>query len=317
MLEKDGEHFSRVMRRGKVRLSGTRGKRLIVRWTAPKGLAALLLFFVLALFFEFLLVYSFQLFGLTDKNAWTGTFQIPATNWSFIVWVSPLFHLLPTAVIVVLVSSWAYLTKYSAFVPSRAETARRALPSTRRETEKRRLRGLRGFSKRISRRVRRIGRSVKAGLQRIRGVSYVSKRLYFARAAVRSAVAVFVVFLSVSLLLYIVVYPDLVYQGVVGLYKGNPSFLWLVAGTTDLVRGVGYALPPVGDLGTAINNALLGAAPGFRHGLAGVGAALTGSLVGLDVAGKYVLSQNVAAWSSALVALIYGSYASSRRFKRR
>jgi len=51
--------------------------------------------------------------------------------------------------------------------------------------------------------------------------------------------------------------------------------------------------------------------------LAGVGAALTGSIVGLDVAGKYVLSQNVAAWSVALVALIYGSYVSSRRPKRR
>lgn len=300
-----------------MKLSETHGKRLIYRWTAPKGFAALLLFLILALFFEFLLVYSFQSFGLTDKNAWIGTFQIPATNWSFIVSVSPLFHLLPITVIVVLVSSWAYLTKYTVFVPSRAEAARRTLPSTRRETEKHRLRKLRGFSKRISRRMHRIGRSVKAGLQRIRGVSYVSKRLYFARAAVRSALAVLAVFLSMSLLLYIVVYPDLIHQGVVGLYRSNSSFLEFATGTIDLVRGVGQALPPIDNLGTAINNALLGAAPGFRHGLAGVGAALTGSIIGLDVTGKYVLSQNVAAWSAALVALIYGSYVSSRRPKRR
>jgi len=291
-------------------LSETRGKRLIFRWTAPKGFAALLLFFMLALFFEFLLVYSFQSFGLTDKNVWTGTFQIPATNWSFSVSISPLFHLLPIAVIVVLVSSWAYLTKYTAFVPSGAETARRHLPLARREAEKHRLRGLRRLSKRVSRRVQRIGRSVKAALQRIRGVSYLSKRLYFARAAVRSTVAVLAVFLSVSLLLYIVVYPDLIHQGVIGLYRGNPSFLWFVRGTNDLVRGLGQALSP-------INDALLDAAPGFRHSLAGLGAALTGPVVGLDWASKYVLSQNVAVWVSALVALIYGSYASSRRFKRR
>jgi len=265
---------------------------------------------MLALFFEFLLIYSFQPFGLTDKNVWTGTFQIPATNWSFSVSISPLFHLLPIAVIVVLVSSWAYLTKYTAFVPSRAETARRQLPLARRETEKHRLRGLRRLSKRVSRRVQRIRRSVKAALQRIRGVSYLSKRLYFARAAVRSTVAVLALFLSMSLLLYIVIYPDLIHQGVIGLYRGNPSFLWFVRGTNDLVRGVGQALSP-------INDALLGAAPGFRHSLAGLGAALTVSVVGLDVASKYVLSQNVAVWVSALVALIYGSYASSRRFKRR
>jgi len=300
-----------------VKLPETRKKRLIVRWTAPKSFVALLLFLILALFFEFLLVYSFQSFGLTDKNAWTGMFKVPATNWSFIVSVSPLFHLLPITVIVVLVSSWAYLTKYTAFMPSRAEAAKRTLPPTRRETEKHRFRKLRSFSKRISRRAQRIGRSVKAGLQRIRGVSYVSKRLYFTRAAVRSALAVLAVFLSMSLLLYIVVYPDLIHQGVVGFYRSNSSFLGFVTGTIDLVRGAGQALPPLGGLGTAINNALLGAAPGFRHGLAGAGATLTGSLVGLDVTGKYVLSQNVAAWSAALVALIYSSYASSRRPRRR
>jgi len=298
-------------------LSETRGKRLIFRWTPPRGFAALLVFFIVVLFFEFWLVYSFLSFGLTDENALTGMFQIPATNWSFIVSVSSLFHLLPITVMVVLVSSWAYLTKYTAVVPARAEALRRTLPSTRRETEKHRLRWLRRFSKRVSRRLQRIGRSVKAGFQRIRGVSYVSKRLYFARAAVRSALAVLAVFLSMSLLLYIVVYPDLIHQGVVVLYRGIPPFLGFVTGTIDLVRGVGQALPPIGDLGTAINNALLGAAPGFWLSLAGVGKTLTGSIVGLDVAGKYVLSQNVAAWVSALLALMYGAYTSSRRPRRR
>jgi len=293
----------------KERLSETSGKRLIFRWGAPKGFAAIIVFFLLALLFEFLLVYSFQSFGLTDANPWTGTLQIPSTDLSFRISVSPLFHFLPATVIVVLVSSWTYLTKYTAFIPSRAETAKRTLPSARRETQRREFRWLRRFSKSISRRLQGVWRSVKARFQRIRGVSYFAKRLYVARAAVRSALTVLALFLSMSLLLYVVVYPDLIYHGVIGLYRGNPSFLWFVTGTTDLVRGVGQALAPV-------NDALLGAAPGFRDGLAGFGASLTGSVVGLDVAGKYVLSQNVAAWVSAFVALFYGSFVSSRRYRR-
>jgi len=301
-------------------LTEAASKRSIFRWTAPKGFANLLLFLVLAFFFEFLLVYTFLSFGLIDTNVWTGVFQVPATEWFFSVSVSPLFHFLPIAVLIVLVSSWAYLTKYTSSEPYRAETMRRTFPLTRRETEKHRLRVLRRFFKRINRRLQRVGRAVKVGFMRIPGVSFVSRQRYLARASVRGALAVLMVFLSVFLLVLTVVYPNLLYQGVVGLYKGNSSFLGFVRGVGDLVRGVGQALPVIGDLGAAVNNALLGAAPGFQRGLAGFGTALIGSLVGLDVVGKYVLSQSVAAWGSALVALLYGSYVSSRprrRVKRR
>jgi len=290
-----------------VELAEARGKRFVVRWTAPKGFAATALFFVLAGFFEFLLVLSFQSFGLNDKDVWVGTFQIPTTNWFFTLSISPLFHLLPIAVIVVLVSSWAYLTRHTALVSVRSEVAKRSLPLARREQERRRLKALRRFSKRIGKKLQRISRAVKAGLQGIRGVSYISRRLYSARAAVRSAVAVLAVFLSLSLLLYVVVYPDLIYHEVIGLYMGNPSFLGFVRVTTDWARGVGDALARV----------FIGSAPGFRNSLVQVGASLTGSIVQLDVVSKYVLSQNVAAWASALVVLVYGMYVSSRRPRKR
>jgi len=300
-----------------MKLTETRGKRPILRWTAPKGSVAFLLFFMLALFFELLLVSSFLSFGLIDKNAWIWAFQFPATNWSFIVSFSPLFHLLPITVIVVLVSSWVYLTKYTAFQAAKTETARRPPRLTQREMEKRRLKGLRRFFKRINRGMQGIGRSVKVGFQRVPGVSFLSKRLYSARGVVRSALAVFAVFVSMSLLLYMVVYPDMIRQGVLALYRDNSSFFELVAGLRNWLSGLGQALSPIGSLGAAINNALLGVAPGFRQGLAGVGASLTGSIVGMDVTGKYVLIQNVAAWVLALGALIYGSYVSARRPRRR
>jgi len=294
----------------------TRWKRLIVRWTGLKGLAAMTLFFVLSVVIEVLLVYSFQMLGLVDRSIWTATFLIPFVNWSFTASISPLFHLLPIGVIIVLLSSWTYLTKYTAFIPQRVETARRVPQPTRRQQESRRFKSLRRLSKRLSRRLQRIGRALKVGAQRIRGISYISQRLHFARAAVRSAATVLVIFLSTVFIFALVEYPYLIYNWTLNLYGGSPTFLNFVSGTTQWFRGLGQGVPPLGGLGSAINNALFAVAPGFRHSLEGAGASLTLPIVQLDVVGKYVLSQNLAAWISALVALLYGAYASSRSLRR-
>ena len=296
---------------------GNRWKRLIVRWTGPKGFAAITLFFVLAIILEVLLVYSFQMFGLIDQNVWTTTFLIPLVNWTFTVSLSPLFHLLPIGVIVVLLSSWTYLTKYTASVPQRVETARRLSTPTRRGQESRRFKSLRRLSKRLSRRLQRVGRALKSGAQRIRGVSYISQRLSFARAAVRSAATVLLIFLSVVLLLFLVEYPDLIHAWTLNLYRGSPSFLNFVSGTVQWFRGVGEAVPPLGELGLTVNNALLNLAPGFRHSLEAAGASLSRPIGQLDVVGKYILSQNLAAWTSAITALAYSVYVSSRTYRRR
>lgn len=285
--------------------------------SAPRGFAALMLFLVLALFVEFLIVYSFQSLGLIDKNVLVGTFQVPATNWVFNVSISPLFNLLPVAVLVVLVSSWSYMARYVALAPSKTEIAKRTALLTKREQEKRRFKALRRLSKRMGRRLQRIGRTVEDAFLRIPGISFISRRLYLARANVRSAVAVLAVFLLLSLLLLLVVYPDLVYRLVVGLYMGNSTFHNFVLGTINWTRGVGEALPPLGGLGNAINNALIGAAPGFRKSLAQVGASITSPIVQLDMVGKYVFSQSIAAWASAFIALFYGTFVSPRRVRKR
>jgi len=294
----------------------TRWKHMIVRWTGRKGVAAILLFFVLAIMLEVLLVYSFQMLGLVDRNAWTTTLLIPYVSWAITLSISPLFHLLPIGVIVVLLSSWTYLTKYTAFIPQRVETPKRGLAPTRRELETRRFKSIRRFSKRLTRRLQRIGRALKSGVQRIRGVSYISQRLFFARAAIRSATIVVLVFLSAVFLFALVEYPNLIHGWTLNLYKGSPAFLSFVSGTTRWFNSVGQAMPAVGGLGSAINTAFLGAASGFRQSLTSAGAPLTRSIVQLDVVGKYVLSQNVAAWVSALFALAYSSYASSRPSRR-
>jgi len=291
-------------------------KRLIVRWTAPKGFAAITVFFILTLGIEVLIVYAFQMFGLTDPTVWSATYIVPGINWTLMLSISPLFHLLPFSVIMVLLSSWIYLTKYTAFVPQRAETAKRVPAPTRREQEKQRFKSVRRFLKRVNRKLQRVSKTLKGGVQKIRGVSYISKRLFFARAAVRSAVTVLIVFMLITFVVFLAAYPGLIYNWTLNLYRGSPALLNFVMGVGQWLHDVGRAVSPLGGLGSAINNALLSVAHGFRHALEGFGESLTRPVVQLDLAGKYVLTQNLAAWTSALVALMYGVYTSSRPSRR-
>jgi len=290
--------------------SGRSWKHLSLRWTAPRGFWAFLLFLLLAFLSEYALISSFQSVGLRDQNVLSRTFQIPSTSWSFKLGVSPLFHLLPLSIVIVLTSCWAYLSRRVAVSPWRAEPlARKPLPILR-EKEGRRLRRLKLFVRRVERRVQRATRKVKAALYRIRGVSYVSRHLFISRAAVRSAVIVLAVFFSVFLLLHVNVFPRLLHDVVVEFYRRHPSFLGFVVGTREVARGIGGAFSPVGWLGSAVNSELLAWAPVFRHAFDGVGMSLVEPLTRLDVAAKYILVQNVAAWVSVFLAVIYGEYVS-------
>jgi hypothetical protein len=278
-----------------------------------KGWAAPLLFLIVAIIFEFLFVYSFQLLGVSDKNAWT-ILQFPGTDLALTI--SPLFHLLPLTVLIVLFSCWVYLTR--TYASSFTITEKRK-PSalSRREIERRRLKSVRRMSRGISRRFQRVGRSLKAAFLKIPGMPSVSKRLSLGKGSVRSALTVFTVFISISVLFYIVVYPDLIRNLVVGFYQADSSRIDFVMGVGRGLQGIGEALPPIGGLGAAIVNGLWAAAPSFRQGLAGVGASLTGGIVNYDAAGKYILSQNAASLTVVAIALLYGWYASIRRPRKR
>lgn len=289
---------------------------MIVRWTTPKNLAAVILFFAIGVIIEALLISAFQILGLSDQNAFASTFLLPGTNWSLTFSVSFLFHLLPLSVVLVLLASWTYLAKSTAFVPERIEAARRASQPPRRSQEVGRLKTVRRPFKNLNRRLQRFGRAMKSGFQRIPGVSYVSKRLVFARVAVKSAVTVLAVFVSITAAAFLITYPDLTYNLTVNLYRSSPALVDFVAGIGQWFRGAGTAISPLSDLGASINNALLNAAPGFRRSLEAAGTSLTRPIVQLDAVGKYALSQNLAAWTTAITALLYGAYASARLRRR-
>ncbi len=267
-------------------MAGTTEKRSVFKSPALKSLASPVTFVILALVFDSFLVFAFLGLGLTDSNALVVNLGV------FAFGISPLFHLLPLTVIVVLFCTWVYLRRYSIFVPPRLEVTRR--PLTKREQEKSRLKAWKRFSKRIEKPFQDFS-------------SYAFKRLHLADAAVRSEVIVLLIFFALSLLLLLIVFPGLVYDWAVGLYQGKPGLVAFVIGVSNSARGFGDVFAGL----------FAGVAPGFRSGIASAGTALTGSIVQLDTAGKYLLSQNVAAWASALVALGYGVYVSSRRQRRR
>lgn len=291
--------------------SEKRWKPLVFRWTAPKGFIAVALFFAISLLIEYLMVYFFTLSGLTDKFLFK----------FFTINISPLFHLMPLGVIVVLVSSWTYLTKYIAVVPRRISPTKKTPKPRRRRyprgIRKMRFKALRRFFGGMGKRLDRVDRAIKAffsriggAILRIRGVSYLQRRLFFARAAVKSTVTVPLVFLVSVLTLYILAYPNMAYNFAAGIYEANPSLHGFVLKTIEIGKAIAQALSPIGWMGSAIDNALRDAAPGFRNNLEEFGAPITEPLTKLDLVWIYALCQNAAAWISAVVALAYGEYTS-------
>jgi hypothetical protein len=292
-----------------------RWRRLIIRWTAPKGFVAMLLFLAVAFLLEYLIVYSFLSDGLNDEFTWIETFQVPYVNWSVTLAVSPLLHLLPLSVVIVLISSWVFLTRHIAFISQRIESVKKATIK-RRLPQHRRFKSIRKFLKRVNRSMHRIGRAFKKAFLRIPGSSKLSRRLFFARTAVRSAMIILLVFVSFTFLAYLLAYPWRVHDTVINFYRENPSFMTFVIETQEEFRSLRQSLGPIGEVATVINNALLAAAPGIRSNLQSLGVSAE-SIVKLEITGKYLLVQNLAAWVCALIALIYGEYASARRYKRR
>ena len=275
-------------------------RRLFFRWTAPKGFAAVASFLGLTLLIEYLLVYSFLSLGLTDKNL----LQISLTSPSFIITISPLFHLIPLGVILVLASSWIYLVKKVAVIPRGRELAKRAPTAPRKQPLGRRFRKVR---RSLSGFYRRMGASV----LRIRGISYMAQRLHFARATVKSAVNILAIFLVAAIATYLLGNPKSIQDSVVGFYAGNPSSLDFLLKIMGGAQAVAQVLSPLGWIASALNQTLLAAAPSFRNVLLSLGAPIVNPMVGLDLVGKYLICQNGAAWASAMAALAYGRYVSS------
>ncbi|MBX5328208.1 MAG: hypothetical protein QHH18_00335 [Candidatus Bathyarchaeota archaeon] len=249
-------------------------KRLVIRWATLKGLIAIILFLIIAVLIEYLVVLYGMRLGVEEK---------PESKMFGLI--SPLFHLVPAAVVIALMSSWIYLTRHAAVKHPEIQKGKGDF----KHDKKQRLRGVRKFFGRI-----------KSGLLKVKGITYVWQKIHFARATIKSALTIILVFSALILLVSVLAYPQLIYQTIVSVYKANLALL-------NFVKGTSQALAPLGEFFAGVNNALLAVAPGFRNFVLALGSIFE-PLVRLDSVGKYLVFQNVAAWIAALVALVYGQY---------
>lgn len=257
---------------------------LAIHWTTRKGLIALVVFLAIASLIEYGLVLCSLSLGLQDTS-------LLSTNWPVTLTISPLLNLVPICVIITLGFSWAYLTKRTAI---KRQEIRKGKVETFQKTEKK------GLMWKISHAGSDYSRKIKLRLSKTKVASYLS-RVHFARATVRSAFTVLLVFGAFALMFLILAYPQLIYSGVSNAYRNNLGLFNFVSGVNNWARGVAEALPPIGW----INNALIGAAPTVRDAGTGLGNLLV-PLVTLDNAGKYLVLQNAAAWISVSVVFLYG-----------
>jgi len=274
-------------------------KRLIFQWTTLKGLTAILLFLIVATLIEYIVVlYAINL-GVKDETLQQWSPQFPGTDWTRTITISPLFHLVPIAVIIALVSSWTYLTRHVAVKPPEKWKGKTKSISKHRKE--------RGFKevKKLTKKIRDFFGGLKSALLRIRGIAYIWQKIHFARATIKSALTVLLVFGVLILLVSALTYPQLIYWTVSNAYQNDPALLGFMTRISNSGKGIAETLAPIGWICSASNNALLSIAPAFRDFVLSLGG-LTKPLVELDDAGKYLVFQNVAAWVSALTALLYG-----------
>lgn len=258
----------------------------MIRWTTLKGLTAITLFLIIAALAEYVIVLYAVNLGVKDTTAlqWPSQFLT--------ITISPLFHLVPIAIIITLLFSWTYLTRYIAIRPYEARK-RKAETITKRGKET----GIKGF----------FGK-VKSGLLRVKSIAYLWQKIHFARTTIKSALTVLLAFGTFILIISLVAFPKLIPQTIANLYQNSPSLL-------DFMKNLSATLAPVGSILSGANNLLLAAAPSFRNFISGLGNILR-PLTALDNAGKYLAFQNASTWIVALTVLFYGEFRKHYRYKK-
>lgn len=259
-----------------------------------KGSISIIVFVAVAVLAEFLVVLYAMDLGVKDVGELT-------TNWPLTITISPLFHLVPIAVIITLSFTWIYLTKKLSVRP--------VLPIGRAELRQTPSKKIQPAKSSVEK--------AKPSPPNAKGVSRIWQKVYSARATIKSALIILLAFAILVLIISQLAYPGAIYQTLTSSYQSHSPLYNFVVSVADSLRGFANAVSPIGWIGTAINNGLVAIAPGVRA----VGTAFGSSiapLANLDPAGKYLAFQNAAAWISVLLVLLYGQYARrSYRYRKK
>ena len=291
-------------------MSGERlPKRLIFHWITLKGVAAIILFLAIATLVEYFVFLHAVNLGVRDENQLQCSSNLPGTDLTVTLTLSPLFHLVSIAVVITLASSWTYLTKHIAVKSPQKWTGKVKI-----STKQRGKRGRNGARKLVTK-IRDKFVRVKSWLLQIKAISYLWQKIHFARATVKSALTVLLVFGSLILVVSFLSYPQLIHWAVLDTYESNPSLLGFVLSINLAMNGIAESLASIGWVCSAVNNLLLSGATAFRDSVLTLGG-LTKPLVELDNVEKYLVFQNVSSWVSALAALVYGKSKQRNRLYR-
>ena len=290
--------------------------RIIFRWRTVKERLAILLYLTIAVIVEYLLVKAFMLRGLIDESPLLLNISIPATELTITIQISLIFHLIPAAAILSLILSWAYMTASYVINPARVKSLKPKKMSKR--SVKRRssiFRGyfkpLRKFYRRVRWRLGMVDQSLSSSITRlgdllgINRLSSILEKSPLAKATIKGAITITLTFTTIFIIIYLMEYPKAIYELAINLYQSNPSLLDFVYKTHESAKAMVQPSSPLGWLTSPINNALLNTAPSFKRFMDQLINPLANILSKLDILSKYVLCQNLAAWSSAIIALIY------------
>ncbi len=131
-----------------------------------------------------------------------------------------------------------------------------------------------------------------------KGDTKVKKSMVSLPATARSAAIVIILFSIFIALISLFAYPQSIYLAVTNTYRNNPGFL-------NFVQNTGATLSSVGSIFAPVNNALFGGSMAFAGFVTALGDGLS-PLATLDSGLKYLAFQNIAAWISVLLVLLYG-----------
>jgi len=271
----------------------------MIRWATLKGSATIIVFLAVAVFTQVVVVsYAIDL-GVKDTGALT-------VNWPVTFTISPLFHLIPIAVIIALLFTWIYLTKKLSVRPPLSIGKTEASGGRRAEVKQ--------PTSKTGQLPKGPSEKPKLGMSGVRGIW---QRIYFTRATIKSALTVFLAFLGLVFIVSMLTYPAAIYQTLTGSYQDHSSLHGFVVSVANSLKGFAQAVAPIGWIATAINNGLVAISPGIRSVGLALGS-LTAPLANLDAAGKYLAFQNAATWISVLLILFYGQFMrKSYRYKKK
>jgi heme/copper-type cytochrome/quinol oxidase subunit 2 len=269
-------------------------RHTVIHWNTLKGSIAIIVFLAVAVLTEFLVVLYAMDLGIKDVGELT-------TNWPVTITISPLFHLVPIAVIITLSFTWIYLTKKLSVRPVQpiGRVAMRQPTSKKSQPAKSSL------------------EKTEPSPPRVKGFSYIWQKIYSARATIKSALIIFLAFAILMLIVSQLAYPGVIYQTLTSSYQSHSSAYDFVISVANSLSGFARTVSPIGWIATAINNGLVALSPGVRAVGMAFGS-LIAPLANLDPAGKYLAFQNAAAWISVLLVLLYGQYARrSYRYRKK